>query len=141
MHMRSYIAFQNQIHGFEDVAETTKTVEKIAASSVHFLRGKVSNLNKYADEAERVLARLTLFHSDKKHPLLNQKATGKKALVVFSGDKGLVGGLWHDIVGVAVKSSKEYQLIIAVGKKGKNYLEEEGIPIAKFFSCQSEIMG
>ena len=53
--MKSYIMYKNQISGVKDVSETIKTVEKIAASSVHSLKRQVSNLNLYVDEIEKTL--------------------------------------------------------------------------------------
>jgi len=132
--MKSYIAHKNQIQGVKDVSETVKTVEKIAASSVHFLKQEVSELNTYAAEIERVLARLSLFYQKEDHPLLQKRTMGRKTLVVITGDKGLVGGLWHGITNTFLKNVKQYQSVIVIGTKGENYLKEENIPIIKLFT-------
>jgi len=132
--MKSYIAHKNQIQGVKDVSETVKTVEKIAASSVHFLKQEVSELNTYAAEIERVLTRLFLFYQKEDHPLLQKRTMGRKTLVVITGDKGLVGGLWHGVINTFLKNVKQYQSIIVIGAKGENYLKEENIPIIKSFT-------
>ena len=54
--MKSYLVYKNQMQGVKDVSETVKTVEKIAASSVHFLKQEVSNLNGYAAEVDHLAA-------------------------------------------------------------------------------------
>jgi len=138
--MKSYITYKNQTQGIKDVSETVKTVEKIAASSVHFLKQKVSNLNFYATETERVLARLSLFYQEKDHPLLQKREAGRETLVILTGDKGLVGGLWHGVVNTFLENTKQYQIVIVIGAKGENYLKEESIPIIKSFTHIPDIL-
>ena len=133
--MKSYIVYKNQIQGIRDVSETVKAAEKIAASSIHFLKQNVSNLNAYAVEVEKALIRLSLFYQKKNNPLLQKRETGRKTLVILTGDKGLVGGLWHSIINTFLENAKQYRSIIAVGAKGEYYLKEEGIPIIKLFTC------
>ncbi|HDH31726.1 MAG TPA: hypothetical protein ENH26_03060 [Candidatus Wolfebacteria bacterium] len=132
--MKTYIAHKNQIKGFNNVSETVNMVEKIAASSVHFLKQEVFNLNVYAAEVEKILTRLSLFYQKKDNPLLQKKYTKRKTLVILTGDKGLVGGLWHGIVNAFLKNTKQYQAIIVIGAKGENYLKEENMPIIKSFT-------
>ena len=125
--MRSYVAYKNQIRGVEDVSETVKTVEKIAASSVHFLKQEVANLNTYTDEIERTLNRLSLFYQKKDNPLLNGDNNGERTLVIITGDKGLVGGLWHEIINASLEYIDKYKNILFIGTKGKSYLMEENL--------------
>ncbi len=132
--MKSYITYKNQIQGVKDVSETVKTVEKIAASSVHFLKQEVSNLNAYAIEVEKVLIRLSLFYQKKDHLFLQKKYARKKTLVILTGDKGLAGGLWHGVINTFLENAKQYQAIIMIGVKGENYIKEEKIPIIKLFT-------
>ncbi len=131
--MRSYNKYRNRVQGMEDVAVTVKTVEKIAASSVHLLKRRVTHLNDYITEVKSTLNRLAMFYQGKSHPLLQPQTEGKKALVVLAGNKGLVGGLWHDIVNVFLESAEDYPVVIAVGKKGADYIKEEGRAATKVF--------
>lgn len=133
--MKSYITHKNQIQGIKDVSETVKTVEKIAASSVHFLKKEVASLNTYTSKLEEMLTRLSLFYQKKNHPLLQKRGVAKKkALVVLTSDKGLVGGLWHGVINTFLENTNQYQSIIMIGEKGKNYLKEENMPIIKSFT-------
>ncbi len=130
--MKTYLAYQNQIGGLRDVSETVKAIEKIAASSVHFLKENAANLDFYAARIKKQLDRLSLFYAGKNHPAL-KKSPGKKALIVITGDKGLVGGLWHKIINAFLETAGEYQYVISVGKKGSEYLVEENAPVIKSF--------
>lgn len=136
--MKTYLDYKNQIEGFEDVSETVKAMEKISASSVHFLKQKVANLNVYASEIERAMAELSFFYQNESSPLLQKNASGKKALIILSGEKGLVGGLWHNLIGAFLEAGERYQSVIIVGAKGENYLREEGARIEKQFAGLAE---
>ncbi len=137
--MKTYLAYKNQVQGFQDVSETVKTIEKIAASSVHFLKQETISLNVYAKEIEKVLSRMSLFYQERKHPFLQERDDGKRALIILTGDKGLVGGLWHRTVSVFLENISQYQFVVTVGNKGANYLREENIKIAKSFNQISDI--
>ncbi len=127
--MKTYSAYKTQISEFKDVSETVKTVEKIAASSVHFLKREVSNLDSYAAEIEGALSRLSLFGPKKENPLLREKNAGKRAVVVITGDRGLVGGLWHAVTAAFLDKNGRGEYVIPMGEKGENYLKEENVPI------------
>ncbi len=131
--MESYKSYQNQLHGFKDVSESVKTVEKIAASSIHFLKDNVTELNKYTDNIEHTLSRLSLFYKKKEHFLLQKRDVGEKVLIVVTGNKGLVGGLWHNVVNKFLEKNKSYNSIITIGTKGEFYLKEENFSILKSF--------
>ena len=137
--MKNYIGYKSQIKGFGDVSVTVKAVEKIAASSVHFLRQKSSNLNDYAVEIETMILDLSPFYYSNNNFLL-QKGLGKPAVILITGEKGIVGGLWHDIVNKFLDNKNKYNYVIVVGSKGKNYLKEENIKIYKFFSGSDEVI-
>lgn len=131
--MKTYLTYKNQIQGFEDVLETVKAIEKISASSVHFLRAEVANLNEYQRNIEGVLARLLLFYSKEEHPFFKKNEGRQRALIIITGEKGLVGGLWHKILNSFLEKAGDYQVIVALGNKGKRYLREEGVQVIKSF--------
>ncbi len=132
--MKAYLAYKNEIQGFKDVAETVKTMEKIAASSIHFLKQRVANFDSYAYSVNSVLARLSVFYNKSENPLLEKRKYGRKALVVLTGDKGLVDGLWHEIINEYLENKKSYDDVVFVGEKGTNYAKEENITVKKSFS-------
>jgi F-type H+-transporting ATPase subunit gamma len=132
--MRTYSAYQDEIRGFEELSDTVKAEEKIAATSVHTLEVEVENLHAYMSLIGSVLRRLSLFYENYTHPLLRKHAKGSAALLVLTGDKGLVGGLWQGMVEMCLRGAGEYQAIIVSGLKGKSLLDEEGCPVAASFA-------
>lgn len=136
--MKTYIDYKNQLQGFKDVSETVKAVEKVTASSIHLLKQRVANLSVYVAEMEKTLTRLSLFYQKKTHPLLREGARGKRAIVVVTGEKGLLGGLWHEIVNAFFEKARLYKFVAVIGAKGESYLKEEGASIAKSFAGLTE---
>lgn len=137
--MRSLTQHKNQLSGFNDVFETVKTVEKIAATSIRFLNQKVSLLTEYNQALETVLARLYQFNQLTNQQLLKTHSSGQTALVVISGDKGLVGALWHNLIDQALRQRHNYDQFVVVGQKGADYLSEEGIKISRLFAGLSDL--
>jgi F-type H+-transporting ATPase subunit gamma len=123
--MKTYLAYKSKIQGFEDVSETVKAVEKIAAFPVHVLKTDVTNLRTHTKYIEQSLADMIRVNAVLDHPLLREKKTGKKVLVCITGDKGLVGGLWHDVVNSLLERDVTYNVVASVGARGTRYLKEE----------------
>ncbi len=121
--MKNYLSYKNELIGLQDVAETLKTVEKIAASSIHFLKNKSQALASYAEAIDSILGRLSLFMPQNyaSQPLLCKKGN-KKILLLLTGNKGLVGGLYHNLINAVPQ--KTYFKIIVAGKRGESYARE-----------------
>ncbi len=136
--METYLDYKNSIQGLEDVSETVKATEKIAASSIHSLKLEVSALKEYEANINKVLARLQLFYSGNEHPFLSKNKGGENALVMIGGAKGLVGGLWHGMVNAFLEKTYDYGAVVVVGEKLKNYLEEEKAHIVRSFFGDSD---
>ncbi len=135
--MKTYSAYQEERDGFTDVLETVKTIEKIAASSVHFLKENVGNLDRYVKDIERMLSRMDVPAGRREHPLMRKRAAGPRALLVVTGDRGLVGGLWHAVAAAARVHAAAYRVVLAVGTSGASVLREEGVRPAKSFAAQT----
>ena len=131
--MKNYLKYKSEISIFKNVSDTLKVTEKISASSIHLLNKRVVNLNLYATQVEAILSRLSVFYKNPNNILLRARNGRRKALVIITGDKGLVGGLWHKMVDQFLKYRSEYEIIIAVGGKGDSYLKEENVSIEKSF--------
>ncbi len=132
--MKKYLSYKNQIKGFKEVYETLKAIEKIAASQIHFLKKKTKALILYSTEIKLLFP--LVFSSDH---FLFKKKKGKKALLLISGNKALVGDLYHKLVKVFLENRSFYDFYFVIGKKGKELLEEEGIKLNKTFLISSEI--
>jgi len=133
--MKTYAEYKNKVDAFTDVLETVKTVEKIAASYIHFLKQEVENLRLYTFEIEKLMRRFSLFYSSKSKPLLSRTETGKRGVIIIAGDNGLVGGLYHNLTTFFLEQNKNYKysFVIVFGKKGEKYLTQEKIEVERSF--------
>ncbi len=132
--MSTYKQYKNSINGISDVGETVKIIEKISATATRSLENKVVQAKSYTENITRLLARLIIFYKNNNHPLLRFPKNEKKALILVTGEKGLVGGLWQEIIEKFSKNRASYNTIIVIGQKGKNKLNKLNIPIDTFFS-------
>jgi F-type H+-transporting ATPase subunit gamma len=137
--MKRFLDFKTNVENYEDVSVTIKTIEQIAASQIHRFKNDVANLEDYISNIKRGLARLTIFYEAKSYPLLLKRNSGDKLLIVITSNKGLVGGLYHDIISKAVESQHLYTSIYVVGERGKQYLQEENIVVSQPYFELSDI--
>lgn len=132
--MKSYLNYKNQLSGLNEVLVTVQATEKIAASEVHNLEKRVEVLKLYTQHLEKALYRLHLLYPQlENNPYLKSNNQGKRILVSIFGDKGLVGGLWHNMVDLIQNLKASYDEIVVFGLKGKEYLLEEKVQITRTF--------
>jgi len=127
--MKRYLSYLEEMKGLEAVGETVQVIEKTAASHIHRLKVRVSALSNYKQSVEQTLRRLSHFYWDESHVLLQSRRDGPRALLVLSGSKGIVGGLYHGVVNRLLASSDDYEYIWVAGSKGVEYISQEGIEI------------
>lgn len=128
--MPGYLVHKADALGFADVYETVRAVEKIAASGIHVLRGRVLDTRAYVASAQSALAEIARYTPLAAHPFLAGGGDRARLSVLVTGDHALVGGLFHALVALSVATPGP---IIAVGHKGAHLLEEQGrTPVAVY---------
>ena len=134
--MKTYIEYKSEISAFNDVLETVKTTEKVAASYIHILKQEVKNLEEYTSEIENLMARFSLFYTPEQEPLFTKTKTKEKGVIVIAGDNGLVGSLYHNLITFFLAQEKKYNydFVIVFGQKGRKYLEQEKIKVEYSFA-------
>lgn len=138
--MQKTLILKDEINGFDDVRETVKVVEKDAAARIHLLKTRVAVLRDYKNALQAQLARLFVFQAIKDLPLLREPAAGDRAVLLVGGDRGLVGGLYHDLVNVLLAKEKEYKRVLVLGGKVNEYLAEEGITAERLAPDAGELL-
>jgi F-type H+-transporting ATPase subunit gamma len=135
--MKNYLFYTTKIKGFKAVEETVRVIEKSAASHIHFLKKKVQFIFFYKNQIRAALDRLSRFYWDADHPLLQEgtRKSSHKALLVVAGAKGVVGGLYHELINEVIIRKNLYHYIWVIGNKGKGYLNEEGVQAEELFSA------
>ena len=131
--MKAYFKYKSNIKGLDDVSETIKATEKIAAAKIHSLKVSVKQLNDYISELKRVLERVSQFYFDDKNKFLKKGYTKSKAVVLITSNKGLVGGMYHNLVNFLAEDLRKYDITVVIGKKGVKYLKEDNVELDKSF--------
>jgi F-type H+-transporting ATPase subunit gamma len=125
--MLSYTAHKQAQAGYTDVLETVRVLEKIAASQLHQLENKQAQLQTYTEATSALLHRLeTLSDSPFLKSLQQRSSTSKTATpniltIILTGDKGLVGDLWHQLYTTQTAHATRTEHLIVIGEKGRHF--------------------
>ena len=119
--MKSFTDHKKQLAGFEDVLETVQVLEKIAAGKLHALEDQSIKLASYTEVIARLMVRLEGFTSASFKTASARRAKDKPRtlLVVLSGDRGLVGDLWHRLYDHYFEAALETHDMLVIGAKAQ----------------------
>jgi F-type H+-transporting ATPase subunit gamma len=113
-------------------------MEAVSASKMRRAQQATLRSRAYAMKAAEVMAHLRSQPGGGAmlHPLLQEHADGKPAVILITPDRGLTGGLVLNIIRFGVRASHESvspnPAWIAVGKKGRDFLARHGDLVAEF---------
>ncbi|MFA7218420.1 MAG: F0F1 ATP synthase subunit gamma, partial [Dehalococcoidales bacterium] len=130
---------RRRIKGVKNIAKITKAMEMIAASKMrkaqeHGLAGRP-----YSEKITQVISDLMAVSSGQPlHPCLTDREEVKKVTIIhITPDRGLAGGLVGNInrmTGRFILEKNKNTGIIAVGKKGLDFLRRTGRQIEAEFT-------
>lgn len=132
---------KRRIRSVRNIAQVTKAMEAVSASKMRRAQAQVRATRPYADKAREVLAFLARLRATQvgEQPLLQQREIKRVSLVLITADRGLAGGLNSNMIRRAVQAIREWQdegkevEIVAVGKKGRDWMRRYGPPIRADF--------
>lgn len=127
--MPGYLRAKKEADGYQDLADTVQVAEKIAASQIHLLKNRIAALRSYMDEMETIFADMLPFTDLSGLRYFTERPIGARVLLVMTGDRGLVGGLYHALISEARAKKDDYERIIVVGARGAGYAREERIRV------------
>jgi F-type H+-transporting ATPase subunit gamma len=116
-----------RIRSVKNISQVTRALEAVSAAKVRKAVLAVTATRSYATKAWQVLTHVAAQPGrDSLHPLLKERATPKKALViVITGDRGLAGAYNTNAIRFVASHFDHYRLpvrYIAVGRKGRDLL-------------------
>ncbi|MCA9361878.1 F0F1 ATP synthase subunit gamma, partial [Candidatus Kaiserbacteria bacterium] len=135
--MKSYTQHKQEVAGYRDVHETVQILEKIAAGQLHTLQRTAEALELYTHTMFNLMLRLeTLSGRSLFSRSSSQRSTSNVELaVILSGDKGLVGDLWHKLYEKYHEHyyGKQVELLV-IGERGQLLWPEGGLHKVTHFS-------
>ena len=126
---------KRHISGVEDTVKITRAMQMIATSKLYRAREKCENSYRYLKELRNILSAAAAHESVREHPFLREHKSGKTALFVVAGDKGLCGDFNHRILDFADKFAAEHEVskIFALGQETREHYEKKGFPLSNFY--------
>jgi len=135
---KKFIYLKKQILAIEDIKETVKALEKIAAANIHNLKLTSQRMKEYEERLKEVWSDIE--QEDTLHPLFKKTNTFKKLKILITTEKGLCGSLLNRLLDFFQSFLlRENEDIMVVGEKGKKLCDERGIKINYFFRGTKEI--
>ena len=135
--MANIRAIKKRIVSVKNTAKITKAMEMVAASKMRKAQERALQARPYAEKLVEVMADLAAqpAGAEASHPLLEEREVKKVAIVMMTSDKGLCGGLNANmikLVGNYVLESNVETSIVAVGKKGLEFMSRSGRDLLLF---------
>ena len=137
--MASVRQIRRRIRSVENTAKITKAMSMIAASKMRRTQEAALRGRPYSDLMQTLLAHLAAQTSDDEehHPLLVNRQRRNIALITITPDRGLTGGLNSNInraAGQFVAAQDTGVKVVAMGKKGRDFMVRTGQDVAAVFT-------
>ena len=137
--MASVRQIRRRIRSVENTAKITKAMSMIAASKMRRTQEAALRGRPYSDLMQTLLAHLAAQTSDDEehHPLLVNRQRRNIALITITPDRGLTGGLNSNInraAGQFVAAQDAGVKVVAMGKKGRDFMVRTGQDVAAVFT-------
>jgi len=132
---------KRRIRSVKNIAQVTKAMEAVSASKMRRAQEQVQATRPYATKARDVLAFLARIRPAyaASQPLLQQRDVRSIGMLLITADRGLAGGLNHNMIMHAARQITAWQNegksveLVTVGKKGRDWMRKYGPPIRAEF--------
>lgn len=127
--MASMSDIRRSIRSTESTGQITKAMKMVSSAKLRRAQSGVIAARPYAQKVREVLGNLSEAGGDCNHPLQEKRDVQKVLYVLVTGDSGLCGGFNANVMKFCealIKENEHECAVIAVGKKGKEYLEKRG---------------
>ena len=135
--MASLRAIRSRIKGVQSTAKITRAMEMIAALRMRKAQERGLAGRPYSQKITQVIADLAaLAHPETQHPLLMRRPVKNIAIVHITPNRGLCGGMVSNINRKSANFILENKntTIVAVGRKGLDYMRRYGVKIEAEFT-------
>jgi len=130
---------RRRIHTVENTAKICKAMEMIATAKMKRAQDQAKAGRPYAEKISEVIADLAIYPQvgEDVHPLLQTRGVEKIAIVHFTTDRGLCGGLnanLNRVIGTFISEQIVPVTLITVGRKGRTFMLRAGQTIRAEFT-------
>jgi len=130
---------RRRIHSVENTAKICKAMEMIATAKMKRAQDQAKAGRPYAEKISEVIADLAIHPQvgEDVHPLLQIRGVERIAMVHFTTDRGLCGGLnanLNRLIGTFISEQIVPVTLITVGRKGRTFMLRAGQTIRAEFT-------
>ena len=131
--MASLKDLRRRIRATKSMQQIFKAMEMVAAAKLRRAQQRAQASSPYAQKITHMLANLAGAAAELDHPLFKEREVKHTALVVITADRGFAGAYNTNVLRQAEQrlrtAPKDSIQIVAVGRKGRDYLRRRGYPI------------
>jgi F-type H+-transporting ATPase subunit gamma len=134
--MPSQREIRRRIASVRNIKQITRAMQFVAASKLKRAQDATLQARPYAEKIDEVLADLASVLGGDEHPLLAQRATGTRLLVLLTTDRGLAGSLNTNTIRFAAQEITDDAAelaVVTVGRKGQAAMRRARLPIVASF--------
>lgn len=135
---------RRRIRSVRNTAQITRAMEMVAASRMRRAQQQVTATRPYAERIRAMIADLASMSTDdeeeQKFPLLDKRPIRRSEMILITSDRGLKGALNANVIRQGVRflgdrpEGRENVNVVAVGRKGRDFLTRFGQPLAAEFT-------
>ena len=135
--MASMTDLKKRKESIQSTGQITKAMKLVSTVKLQKARQKAEDSEPYFDFMYETVASVLSQSQGIKHPYIDGRPGGKKAVVVITSNRGLAGGYNANVVKLVAASPEltpEETIIYPIGRKGKELLVRRGYTCGEDFS-------
>ena len=131
---------RRRIRSVQSTQKITRAMKLVAAAKLRRAQERIVAARPYADKMSALLGSLVSRVGGESHPLLAQRAGGRRRLVIITADKGLCGAFNSNILRASLAFLREAGggadvTLVVVGKKARDFYRRRP------WTVKSEMLG
>lgn len=135
--MASQRDIRRRINAARNIKQITRAMQFVAASKLRRAQESTLAARPYAEKIDEVLADVAAVLGGEDHPLLAQRAEGKRLIVLITSDRGLAGPLNTNTIRFTAREITDHSgdlAVVTVGRKGRDAMRRARVPIEAHFA-------
>ena len=134
--MPSLLDIRRRVRAVKSTQQITKAMKMVSSSKLRRAQERILRSRPFAQEMLRVFNNLAARTDATRHPLLQEKPTGRTLLIVITADRGLAGSFNANVIKGAAEfiaarprdPGREIALAL-VGRKGRDFFMRRGFDV------------
>jgi F-type H+-transporting ATPase subunit gamma len=128
---------RRRIGAVGNIKQITRAMQFVAASKLRRAQESTLASRPYSEKIDEVLADLAAVLGGEDHPLLAERAEGKRLMILMTTDRGLAGPLNTNLVRFAAREITQHEgdmSVVTVGRKGRDAMRRSRVPLEAHFA-------